>query len=343
MWGYGLNLCYLLLLLVLSPYLLYIAIRKKKYRDGWAEKLLGRCPQRSSSRPCVWLHAVSVGEVQLLTPLIQALEERAPTIQCVISTTTRTGRTLAEKKYPRHLVFYCPLDFTWAIRKAMDRIRPDLLVLSELELWPNLIFSAHRVGVPTMLINGRLSEKSFRGYRLLKPLAAKMLKCLQQIAVQNREYAERFIFLGASSEQVKITGSIKFDNAESERSNSTTTKLAQLAKLNHDDIVFLAGSTQDPEESLAIETFRSLKEQYPGLKLILVPRHPDRFEEVAKRLDAAQLRWQRRTQLSPTDGPSEETRILLVDTVGELGAWWGRADIGLVGGSFGSRGGQNMI
>ena len=343
MWGYGLNLCYVFLLCVLSPYLIYTAFRKKKYRDGWAEKFLGLCPQRSGPEPCIWLHAVSVGEVQLLAPLIQQLEERDPLIQCVISTTTRTGRALAEQKYPRHLVFYCPLDFTWAVRKAIDRIRPDLLVLSELELWPNLIFSAHRSGIPTMLINGRLSEKSFRGYCRLQPLVKKMLKCLQQIAVQNGEYAERFLRLGATSEQVRITGSIKFDGAESDRSNPKTQNLSKIAHFNGDDIIFLAGSTQHPEESLAIETFRILQDEYPKLKLILVPRHPERFEEVGKRLDAAKLRWQRRTLLSPNEVPSEKTRILLVDTVGELGSWWGRADIGFVGGSFGSRGGQNMI
>ena len=343
MWGYGLNLCYVLLLFVISPYLLYTSIRKKKYRDGWAEKFLGLCPRRSNRKPCIWLHAVSVGEIQLLAPLIRQLTEQDPTIECVISTTTRTGRVLAENKYPRHLIFYCPLDFTWAIRNAMDRIRPDLLVLSELELWPNLIFSAHRRNIPTVVINGRLSEKSFRGYQLLQPLVRKMLNCLQRIIVQNTQYAERFLQLGATTAQVKITGSIKFDGAESNRQNSTTTNLSKLSHLNPDDIIFLAGSTQHPEESLAIETFLALQADYPKLKLILVPRHPERFEAVGKLLDAAKLRWQRRTRLSDTEGPTSDMRILLIDTVGELGAWWGRADIGFVGGSFGSRGGQNMI
>ncbi|MEC7500899.1 MAG: 3-deoxy-D-manno-octulosonic acid transferase [Planctomycetota bacterium] len=343
MWGYGLNLFYVLLLFVLSPFLLYTAIRKKKYRDGWAEKFLGLCPRRSNRKRCIWLHAVSVGEIQLLAPLIRQLTEQDPSIECVISTTTRTGRALAEKKYPEHLVFYCPLDFTWAIRNAMDRIRPDLLVLSELELWPNLIFSAHHRHIPTVVINGRLSEKSFRGYRRLQPMVRKMLNCLQQIIVQNKEYADRFIQLGATTSQVKITGSIKFDGAESNRQNSTTTNLSNLSHLNSDDIIFLAGSTQYPEESLAIETFIALEADYPKLKLILVPRHPERFEEVGKLLDATKLRWQRRTRLSDIEGPAPDIRILLIDTVGELGAWWGRADIGFVGGSFGSRGGQNMI
>ena len=343
MWGYGLNLCYVLLLVLLSPYLLYGAIRKKKYRNGWAEKFLGHCPHRQTRNPCIWLHAVSVGEVQLLAPLLEEIAQRDPTVECVISTTTQTGRALAGKKYPQHFVFYCPLDFTWAVRNAIRRIRPDLLVLSELELWPNLILTTHRLGIATAVINGRLGEKSFRGYRRLQPLVGKMLRSLDMIAVQNTEYAERFLDLGAATEQVKVTGSIKFDGAESDRKNPATTSLARLAGHQPHEIIFLAGSTQHPEESLAINTFCTLQNEVPHLKLVLVPRHPERFEEVARLLDAKQLLWQRRSVLQDAETPQSEKRILLVDTVGELSAWWGRADIGFVGGSLGSRGGQNMI
>ncbi len=343
MWGYVLNLCYVLLITLLSPYLIYGAIRKKKYRHGWAEKLLGHCPHRQTNNRCIWLHAVSVGEVQLLAPLIEQIAQRDSSIECVISTTTLTGRALAEKKYPQHLVFYCPLDFTWAVRNAIGRIRPDLLVLSELELWPNLIFSANRLKIPTTVINGRLSEKSFRGYKRLQPLIGKMLRSLHLIAVQNTEYANRFRNLGATTEQVKITGSIKFDGAESDRNNSATINLSKLAEIQSHDIIFLAGSTQSPEESLAIDVFRALEDEHERLKLILVPRHPERFGEVAKLLDAKQLRWQRRTTLTDSKKSNRKARILLVDTVGELGAWWGCADIGFVGGSLSSRGGQNMI
>ena len=343
MWGYGLNLCYVLLLVLLSPYLLYGAIRKKKYRNGWAEKFLGHCPHRQTSNPCIWLHAVSVGEVQLLAPLLEEIAQRDPTVECVISTTTQTGRALAGKKYPQHFVFYCPLDFTWAVRNAIRRIRPDLLVLSELELWPNLILTTHRLGIATAVINGRLGEKSFRGYRRLQPLVGKMLRSLDMIAVQNTEYAERFLDLGAVTEQVKVTGSIKFDGAESDRKNPATTSFARLAGHQPHEIIFLAGSTQHPEESLAINTFCTLQNEVPHLKLVLVPRHPERFEEVARLLNAKQLLWQRRSLLQDAETPPSEKRILLVDTVGELSAWWGRADIGFVGGSLGSRGGQNMI
>lgn len=343
MLGYLLNICYALLLIVASPYLVYAAVRKKKYRRGWAEKLLGRSPRRRDQTQCIWLHAVSVGEVQLLASLIEEIGIRDSKIECVISTTTRTGYELAEKKYPNHTVFYCPLDFTWAVRASLRRVRPDLLVLAELELWPNLILTAQREGVGTAVINGRLSEKSFRGYRRLRPLITRILRCLDVIGVQNQEYAERFLELGACSEQIVITGSIKFDGGETDRENRQTTALTQLAQLEKTDKVFLAGSTQRPEESLAVDTFCALADEYPELRLVLVPRHPERFDEVASMLTDRGLSWQRRSQLALQSEAQTDTRILLVDSVGELGFWWGTAAIGFVGGSLTSRGGQNMI
>ena len=169
---YLLNIVYLLLIVVCSPWLAYAAIRQGKYRDGWGEKFLGRVPRRAGDRPCIWLHAVSVGEVNLLQPLLTELAQQQPTWECVISTTTRTGFALARKKYAGYQVFYCPLDFTWAVRQAMRRIRPDLFVLAELELWPNLIRAARRQGAKVAVVNGRLSEKSYRGYRRVRPLRA---------------------------------------------------------------------------------------------------------------------------------------------------------------------------
>lgn len=350
---YLINTCYLLLLTLISPFLLTISIRKGKYREGWAAKLLGHVPQRRGSRPCIWFHAVSVGEIQLLDGLIRHFRGQAPGIECVISTTTQTGYALARKKYPDHLVFYCPLDFSWSVHEALNRLRPDMLVLAELELWPNLISLAHRQGVRIAVVNGRLSDQSFRGYRRIRPLVARMLRSLELIAVQNSQYARRFVDLGADPDRVTITGSMKFDGASTDRNNPNTSALAAVANFDADDVIFLAGSTQRPEERLAIDAFSKLCVEHPELRLILVPRHPERFDEVAQLLDDRGLQWQRRSQLgepqlekplSSEPGSSvAEPRILLVDTVGELGDWWGTAHLGFVGGSLGSRGGQNMI
>ncbi|MFO0869441.1 MAG: 3-deoxy-D-manno-octulosonic acid transferase [Pirellulales bacterium] len=339
---YLLNLVYLLLLAVAFPWLLYAAIRKGKYREGWSAKFWGRVPVRSGDRRCVWLHAVSVGEVNLLQPLLTAIERDYPDVECVISTTTRSGFDVARQKYAPRQVFYCPLDFSWAVSAALRRIRPDVLVLAELELWPNLMTAARRRGVPVVVVNGRLSERSWRGYRRLASWARRWLREIDLVGAQNPTYAERFRSLGVPAERVVITGSVKFDGVPSSRDNPATRRLAELAGIQPQDVVFLAGSTQHPEESLALDAFQQLAPTFPQLRLILVPRHPERFSEVAALLQKSGLAWRRRSELRPGEAAGE-ARVLLVDTVGELGAWWGLAQLAFVGGSMGTRGGQNMI
>jgi 3-deoxy-D-manno-octulosonic-acid transferase len=341
--SYLLNLSYLLLLVICSPWLLYAAIRKGKYREGWPAKFLGRVPIRQGDAPCLWLHAVSVGEVNVLGPLLTRLEQQHPHWTCVISTTTKTGFDLARQKYAPRTVFYCPLDFTWAVKAALKRIRPDMLVLAELELWPNLIRTAKRQGTRIAVVNGRLSDHSARGYRRIYPLVASVLRAVDLVAVQNEEYAHRFRQLGAAPQAVRVTGSIKFDGAETDRANAKTQSLARLAHVTDNDIIFLAGSTQEPEEKMALNAFQQLADEIPELKLIITPRHPERFAAVAEMLNRAEVRWQRRSELHESNG-QPAARILLIDAVGELGSWWGLAHIGYVGGSMGGkRGGQNMI
>jgi len=445
--AYLLNLVYLALLAAAFPWFVCQAIRKGKYREGFAAKFFGRVPRRRGDRRCVWLHAVSVGEVNLLGSLLHEIAREKPDWECVVSTTTMTGMALARKKYPHLAPFYCPLDFSWAVRTAMRRIRPDLLVLAELELWPNLVRAARRSGARVAVINGRLSERSYRGYRRLQPLLAGMLRRIDLIAAQDETYAARFCALGAAAESVHVTGSMKYDGAETDRNNPVTQRLRRLAGFAEDDVVFLAGSTQEPEEALALAAWRELSPRWPQLRLVLVPRHPDRFDAVARLLDASGVPWQRRTALEepslaatgnaapsligascagpiplgpiPPGPTSERTKeptkaarssaggwskgvaesgsgpipnrtcgdwphddraygnrtcddrdggdlacgarasgtrtcgdwagedsrssVLLVDVVGELGAWWGTAQIAFVGGSMGTRGGQNMI
>ncbi len=340
--AYLLNLVYLLLLVVASPWLVCAAVRKGKYREGFGAKLLGRVPIRQGTERCVWLHAVSVGEVNLLGPLLVQLEQQYPDWVYVISTTTKTGFELAKKKYAPRTVFYCPFDFSWAVRTAMKRIRPNLLVLAELELWPNLIWAAKKHGAKVAVVNGRLSDRSFRGYCRIRPLVARLLQSLDSIAAQNDEYADRFCQLGARPDTVQRTGSIKFDGAQTDRDNPKTRQLAELAGIRPDDIVFLAGSTQESEEQLALEVYRELVPAYPQLRLIVTPRHPERFQEVAELLERSGVAWQRRSRLEASGG-DPQARVLLVDAIGELGAWWGTARIAFVGGSMGTRGGQNMI
>ncbi|TWT43251.1 3-deoxy-D-manno-octulosonic acid transferase [Botrimarina hoheduenensis] len=345
--GWLLNAVYACALILAMPWIAWQAWQTGKYRDGWPEKLRGQVPRREGQRLCVWLHAVSVGEVNLIGVLIAELKQRRPEWELCVSTTTKTGYDLAIKKYGTdQTVFYCPLDFTWAVEEAMRRVRPDLLLLAELELWPNLIAAAQRQGARVAIFNGRLSESSFKGYRRLRPLSRHVLALVDKIAAQDEATAERFRELGAERERVVVTGSLKYDGAQTERNNPRTQALHALTGWGASETVWLLGSTQAPEEGLALSIFSGLLQEHPQLRLVIVPRHPERFDEVAALLRRCGLAWCRRSALGGTDASQTTGKppaVILVDTIGELSAWWGLADIGFVGGSFGDRGGQNMI
>lgn len=335
-----LNAVYLLLLALASPWLLAKAIRHGKYRQGLAQKLLGRVPHREGSQPCIWFHGVSVGEINALAGLVDHFRRCHPAWPCVISTTTRTGYELACRICNGLDVFYLPLDFSWAVRQALARLNPAVLVLAELELWPNLITLARRSGVRVAVVNGRLSERSFRSYRRARPLFARCLGQVDLVAAQNEEYAARFKALGAK--RALVTGSVKFDGARTDRNHPQVSQRRTLAGLQDEHIVWLAGSTHDPEERLVLEAFVPLARQFPQLRLLLAPRHPERFAAVSALLDRSGLSWRRRSQLEPECSPGDWA-VLLIDTVGELGWWWGTAHVAFVGGSLCRRGGQNMI
>ena len=339
------NLVYLCLFAAYSPWLAYRYFFQNKSRLGWGQKLLGLVPElEPTSEPRVWIHAVSVGEVNLLTPLIRKLKERQPNIQIAISTSTETGFDLANRIHGAHPVFFCPLDFSWAIRNTIRRIRPDVLLLSELELWPNLISVSHSLGVKVAIANARLSESSFRGYQrvgfLLKPVLAKV----SFVGTQTDAYAQRFRQLGCQPDRVVVTGSVKFDNAVFDRENAQTLRLTKLLSRNR-KFVFVGGSTQFEEDLLLLTAYQQLSCKYPGIQLVLVPRHPERTERLCQELMSRKLDFVRRSQPTPepTEPAGSRCPVMIVDVIGELGAWWGVADAGYVGGSMGTRGGQNMI
>lgn len=343
------DLAYALLLVVAFPWLLYQRLRHGKYREGFGAKFLGRVVSREGSRPCAWFHAVSVGEVMLLGRLIGEFRQSHPDWEIAVTATTSTGYELAKKRYSDCLVSYAPLDFSWAVAESMRRLRPDLLVLAELELWPNLLDAADRRHIPIAIVNGRLSEKSFRGYRRARLWVRQWLGSLDWIAVQTPEYAERFQQLGAADAKVTVTGSLKFDRAELDRNNPRTVELRDCIGLSESTPVWVVGSTQSPEERLAWNVYSQLRSEFPELRLIIVPRHQERFDEVARELESLGANVVRRSLISAADSSQalkwreQRDAVLLVDTIGELGAWWGTASVAFVGGSLGSRGGQNMI
>jgi 3-deoxy-D-manno-octulosonic-acid transferase len=342
--AYLLDAVYVALLAFYSPVLMFKAWRDGKYRDGWGAKLLGRAPRRIGARPCLWFHAVSVGEVRLLRPIVEDLARRRPDWDVVISTTTPTGLAVARREFPDLVTFYVPLDFSWAVRRAVARVRPTVLALVELELWPNLIAAAKRAGSRVAVVNGRLSARSHRGYRKIRWAIGPTLWRLDSVAAQTDEYAARFIDLGVPSERVRVTGSVKYDGLESDRNNPRTVALRRELGLSPADLVFVAGSTMEGEEPAALEAYRKARRRHPRLRLILVPRHPERFDRVAAWLLERGERVARRSRPGVVEGSGDGPPIYLVDTLGELDAVWGLADVAFVGGSLlPGRGGQNMM
>jgi 3-deoxy-D-manno-octulosonic-acid transferase len=337
---------YLVFLLFVSPWLIYKAFTTGKYRRGLAAKLFGpRSTPRDPAEARVWFHGVSVGEIHLLRPVLAAFRQRYPHVICVLSTTTDTGFDEARKAFPDLDVFWFPLDFSWSVRRALRAVDPGLLVLAEGELWPNLLLAARKCGVPVAVINARVSPRSARRYRRLAWLARPLVHSLARVGAQTEEYAAAFRDLGAPSAAVVTTGNVKFDGVVADRSNQKTRDLNRLFGIPEGTPVLVAGSTQAPEEEIILDIFRRLRRDHPALWLIVVPRQKDRFDEVAGVLERSREPFVRRTAMKTPDGAQAGIPpIVLVDTIGELGAIWGLADVAFVGGSLdGRRGGQNMI
>lgn len=339
-----LNIVYAGLLTLLSPVILWRMMRHGRYRRGLRQKLLGRLPQFPPGRPVVWFHAVSVGEVLQLQSVIQEFRNvTADEYRILITTSTDTGYDLAVRRFTDCAVSWFPLDFSWSVTRALHRVRPQLVVLAELEFWPGFLTACRHNGVRTAVINARMSDRSFRGYSRIRWLIGPLLRQFSVAAVQSREYAERLTALGARPNATVITGSIKFDGVKTERGNPATQQLRTLFNIRPDDTVFIAGSTQDPEEQMAWDIWQQQKNAGRSLRLIIVPRHPERFDAVADRLTQNGVPLVRRSNLEESGSAVDPDAVILLDTIGELSACWGLADIAFVGGSFGARGGQNML
>ncbi len=341
-----LNLCYLLVLLTLSPWLIYKSLTTGKYRQGLWRKFTGRALSRLGDEPCVWFHGVSVGEIHLLRQVVAGFRKRHPDWTCVISTTTDTGFSEARKSFPELPVMYWPLDFTWAVRRALRRVKPSLIVLAEGELWPNLLAAAKKRGIPVAVINGRLSPRSFRRFWRFRFFVRPVLANVDLFAVQTEQFAACYRQLMVPNHRIVVTGSVKYDGVETDPQNPRTIELAKL--FGSDGLIWIAGSTQAPEEQIVLDIYRRAFVDHPDLRLFLVPRQKERFEEVSRMLQDSGLPFLRRSRLKasadhPLD-PASRYPVILVDTIGELSALWGLADVAFVGGSLdGRRGGQNMI
>ncbi|MHB1421972.1 MAG: 3-deoxy-D-manno-octulosonic acid transferase [Gemmataceae bacterium] len=331
------NLGYLFVLSLLSPWLLYRALRTGRYRRGLHEKLLGL--RESPIAGAVWFHGVSVGEIHLLRQVVAAFRRRYPDVPCVLSTTTDSGYDEARRWFPDLFVFYYPFDFTWAVRRSLHVVAPRLIVLAESELWPNFLMAARQQSVPVAIINGRMSPRSLKRHQWIKPLSRCLFAQLDLLLMQTEHYARAVRILGVDPDRVAVTGNIKFDGVLTDRGNPRTISLRDILEVKADELIWIAGSTQAPEEEIVLRIWRKLRIDFPKLRLFLVPRHKERFEEVARLLEQAGVDFARRSRSVDLSRP-----VVLVDSMGELGALWGLADVAFVGGSLdGRRGGQNMI
>lgn len=340
------NLVYLVALVAVSPLVVYRMLRHGRYRRGLSEKLWGlsasRASQLAGDGPRIWIHAVSVGEVNLLPGLVRRFEIENRDCRVVVSTSTDTGYDLAVKHFGRQRVFFCPLDFSWAVRRTLRHLHPEQLVLAELELWPNLIRLADQFGCHVAVFNGRLSDRSARGYLRWAALTRPMFARLAWVGCQDDSTAENFARCGTPADGLQVTGSLKFDDAPTTREQPEVQYRAQWSAVDPWHRVWVFGSSGPGEETMALDVYNRLRQQYSELRLILVPRHVERFDAVAEMItDAGLVAHRRSRDAELTEWPAD--RVILIDTIGELRYWWGVGQIATVGGSFGSRGGQNML
>jgi 3-deoxy-D-manno-octulosonic-acid transferase len=357
---YFLNAIYIVLLAVLSPWIVWRGYKKGSLLLRPRERWFGSTKELSplTNTPSIWLHAVSVGEVNLLGPIVRELKQRLPEHRILISATTAAGIELAQRMFPQDRVIRCPLDFTWAIQNVIDRNSVQLIVLAELELWPNWLSIARQLTIPVAIVNGRLSEKSFQGYHKIRPIVQSMFHSLSYVGAQTKDYADRFVALGTPRDNVELTGNIKFDNCELNAFTSSCEEMRKLLGLrvavesrsyrqcsySSDEPIpiWVVGSTQAGEEELAIEAFAKLLTSYPSLRMIIVPRHPERCDAVIDLVAKATTKCFRFSEMKRAAQPYD-WQVIIGDTVGDLKWMWSVADLAFVGGSFGDRGGQNMI
>jgi len=286
----------------------------------------------------IWVHAVSVGEVAAASPLLKTIRERYPSKEIVLSTITDTGRKVAMERAPggTHIV-YLPFDIPLVLNPVVKKLRPEVLIVIETELWPNMFRVFRENEIPVILMNGRISEKSFRGYKRISFFMRKVLSDVNFFGMQAEEYAERIRSLGVDDMRIKTLGNFKFDSKPFSRIPEWATKLT--------GPVITAGSTHAGEEELMASLYVELKKNFPDLNLILAPRHPERFREVEEMLRAGGHSFMKRSafETQGPDIPAIRGEIILLDSVGELSAIYGITDIAIIGKSFRGHGGQNPL
>ncbi|NZA26958.1 lipid IV(A) 3-deoxy-D-manno-octulosonic acid transferase [Luteimonas sp. SJ-92] len=331
---------YSAVLYVLVPvtvyHLIWRGFRQAEYFQRWSERYASYAdaPQAAT----VWLHAVSVGEVNAAAPLVDTLLYQRPDLRLLVTTITPTGSARVTKLWGERVEHvYLPYDLSGAVRRFLDHYRPQLGLIVETELWPNLLFCCRDRGVPVYIVNARLSARSLRGYRLLRPLVGRALRTVRVIAAQSADDGRRFQRLGAEAGQIVVTGNLKYDIA-------VDPQLPGFARAFRDGVgrrpVWIAASTHEQEEAAVLEIHRRLRRRWPELLLLWAPRHPERFRAVAQQ--AVDAGWRTATRRL-TRAPDAGDAVFVIDTLGELMSFYGCADAAFVGGSLQEVGGHNLL
>ncbi len=329
---------------VVSPWFLYQALRYKKYIASLGQRM-GYLPLsfNMDAEHSIWIHAVSVGEVLTARPLARALRARYPRLRVFVSTTTLAGQQLARRVQDVDAVFYFPFDLNIFVRRTLNLVKPRLFVMMETEIWPNLLRECRRRSVKTAIVNGRLSQRSYPRYRLVRPFMRRVLSDIDRFCVQSEESARRFVDLGAIAARVTVTGSLKFDSLDmgSNIQARARERVLRHFRLSPSRTVFVAGSTMKGEEAAVLRAFRRLKSASPNALLVLAPRHPERFADVARMSREEGLKTTLRSELAIDAEPRAD--VVILDTIGELATVYQIATVVFVGGSLVATGGHNIL
>ncbi|HUS90460.1 MAG TPA: 3-deoxy-D-manno-octulosonic acid transferase [Phycisphaerae bacterium] len=345
MTGLLLDVLYLAGLVATSPVWVYRMLRYGRYRTDLGQRV-GAVPVRYGLQPVLWIHGVSLGEVNACRTLVDELHGQLPDYRVAISTTTDTGMAAARRLFGKdHVVFRWPLDFSLAVRRALGRLRPALVVLMEGEVWPNFLAACNRRGIPVVVVNARMSaDKGYPRYRRLGSLAGRLFNRLTAIGVQDEAYAERFRSLGVAAEKLHRTGMMKFDTARVAHGIDGQDALAAAMGIGPADRLLVAGGTGPGEEAILLDVYARLRPRHPAARLVIVPRKPERFDEVARLIADRGFGVVRRTERP--DGARRATdrgAVLLGDTMGELRKFYALAAAVFVGRSLVPMGGSDMI
>ncbi len=339
------NILYFIAIALYSPVILWRMATQNRYRHGWPQRL-GRCTRKHPGKKCIWIHAVSVGEVNAAKTVMDALGQQFPAYEIILSSTTDTGYARACALYEKqYTVFYFPFDLSWVMRRAISNLKPNLILLMELEVWPNLTAIAHSQNIPVAVINGRLSNKSFPKYLKFRRFIVPIFEKLSLALVQTQEYAGRFIALGCPPDKVVVTNSLKYDTAQTDEVVPGSQRIKEQIHLESEPLWVLGGTGPD-EEKIALDVFVRLRKETPlaNLRLAVVPRKPERFNEVAGLIEKMGLDFVRYTTLKAGDTSTNgKPPVILVDTMGDLRKFYSLASVVFVGRSLVPMGGSDMM